>query len=130
VKPTTAASLPNDVATLKAMLLAERAVHRAELEKLRLTIAKLRHERFVQSSEGRALLEQLELQLFEVEEDQAQAGRKPRLPPRPAWRWHRSSAASRHAAPCRSIFRASASSMQRRLPARAAAARCTSSART
>ena len=58
------------------MLLAERAVHRAELERLRLTIAKLRHERFGQSSERRALLEQLELQLFELEEDQAQAETK------------------------------------------------------
>jgi len=76
VKPPAAASLPDDVATLKAMLLAERAVHRAELEKLRLTIAKLRHERFGQSSERRALIEQLELQLFELEEDQAQAETK------------------------------------------------------
>ena len=31
----------------------------------------LQHERFGQSSERRALLEQLELQLFEAEEDQA-----------------------------------------------------------
>jgi transposase len=76
VKPPAATSLPNDVATLKAMLLAERAVHRAELEKLRLTIAKLRHERFGQSSERRALLEQLELQLSELEEDQVQAETK------------------------------------------------------
>jgi transposase len=73
VKQAADATLPDDVTTLKAMLLAERAVHRAELEKLRLTIAKLRHDRFGQSSERRALLEQLELQLFELEEDQAQA---------------------------------------------------------
>ena len=58
------------------MLLAERAVHRAELEKLKLTIARLRHERFGQSSERGALLEQLELQLFELEENQAQAEAK------------------------------------------------------
>ena len=73
------ASLPDDVETLKAMLLAERAVHRAELEKLRLTIAKLRHDQFGQSSERRTLLEQLELQLFELEEDQAQVEAKAEL---------------------------------------------------
>ena len=74
------APLPDDVETLKAMLLAEREAHRAELrdqalriEQLKQTIAKLRHDRFGQSSERRALLEQLELQLFELEEDQAQA---------------------------------------------------------
>jgi transposase len=72
--------LPDDVETLKAMLLAERQAHRAELrdqalliEKLRDRIAKLQHERFGQSSERRALLDQLELQLFELEEDQAQS---------------------------------------------------------
>jgi transposase len=73
-------SLPDDVETLKAMLLAEREAHRAEardqalqIEQLKHTIAKLRHERFGQSAERRALLDQLELQLFELEEDQAQA---------------------------------------------------------
>jgi transposase len=72
--------LPDDVATLKAMLLAERQAHRAEvrdqallIEKLEHQIARLRHERFGQSSERRALLDQLELQLFELKEDQAQA---------------------------------------------------------
>jgi len=72
--------LPNDVAMLKAMLLAERQAHRAEvhnqallIEKLEHQIARLRHERFGQSSERRALLDQLELQLFELKEDQAQA---------------------------------------------------------
>ncbi|HKH67323.1 MAG TPA: IS66 family transposase [Reyranella sp.] len=74
------APLPDDVETLKAMLLAEREAYRAELreqalriEQLKQRIAKLQHERFGQSSERRALLEQLELQLFELEEDQAQA---------------------------------------------------------
>ena len=74
------APLPDDVETLKAMLLAERAAHRTELreqalhiEQLKQTIARLRHDRFGQSSERRALLEQLELQLFELEEDLAQA---------------------------------------------------------
>jgi transposase len=72
--------LPDDVETLKAMLLAERTAYRAELrdqalriKQLKHRIAKLQHERFGQSSERRALLAQLELQLFELEEDQAQA---------------------------------------------------------
>src|SRR5215211_6079067 len=63
------APLPDDVETLKAMLLAEREAYRAELreqalriEQLKQRIAKLQHERFGQSSERRALLEQLELQ--------------------------------------------------------------------
>ena len=81
------APLPDDVETLKALLLAEREKHRAEreahhaelrtqalhIEQLKQTIARLRHERFGQSAERRALLDQLELQLFELEEDQAQA---------------------------------------------------------
>jgi transposase len=60
------------------MLLAERQAYRIELrdqalliEKLKQRIAKLQYERFGQSSERRALLDQLELQLFEIEEDQA-----------------------------------------------------------
>lgn len=80
VKPTADPSLPDDVETLKAMLLAEREAYRAELreqalriEQLKQRIARLQHDRFGQSSERRALLEQLELQLFELEEDQAQA---------------------------------------------------------
>jgi transposase len=76
-------SLPNDVETLKAMLVAERvarmaaegeAQHRALLiDKLKYTIRKLRHERFGQSSERGTLLDQLELQLADLEEDAAQA---------------------------------------------------------
>jgi transposase len=76
-------SLPNDVETLKSMLVAERsariaaegeAQHRALLiEKLKYTIRKLRHERFGQSSERGTLLDQLELQLADLEEDAAQA---------------------------------------------------------
>jgi transposase len=72
--------LPDDVETLKAMVLAERSARLAEareqallIEKLRHQIAKLRHERFGQSAERGALLDQLELQLFELEEDTAQA---------------------------------------------------------
>ena len=76
-------SLPDDVTTLKAMLRAERAARLAAeaeaqardvlIEKLKLTIAKLRHEQFGQSSERGALLDQLELQLAELEENAAQA---------------------------------------------------------
>jgi transposase len=75
--------LPNDIETLKAMLLAERAtrlVMEAEakarallIEQMKFTIAKLRHERFGQSSERGALLEQLELQLADLEEDASEA---------------------------------------------------------
>jgi transposase len=75
-------SLPNDVETLKSMLVAERAARSAAeseaqyrallIEKLKYTIRKLRHERFGSSSERGALLEQLELQLADLEEDAAQ----------------------------------------------------------
>jgi transposase len=72
-------SLPDDVATLKAMLLAERAARTAlqveaqaralEIEKLKFAIARLRHERFGASSERAArLIDQLELQLADLEE--------------------------------------------------------------
>src|ERR1700741_2550532 len=76
-------SLPDDVMTLKAMLRAERASRLAAeaeaqartllIEKLKLTIKKLKHEQFGQSSERGALLDQLELQLADLEEDAAQA---------------------------------------------------------
>jgi transposase len=76
-------SLPDDVETLRSMLVAERAARVAAegeaqyrallIEKLKYTIAKLRHERFGQSSERGALLEQLELELAEVEADGAEA---------------------------------------------------------
>jgi hypothetical protein len=73
-------SLPTDLAAAHAMIIAQRdalmaaearasaaeseAQYRALLiEKLKYTIRKLRHERFGQSSERGALLEQLELQL-------------------------------------------------------------------
>ena len=59
-------SLPDDVTTLKAMLRAERTARLAAeaeaeartllIEKLKLTIRKLRHEQFGQSSERGALL--------------------------------------------------------------------------
>jgi transposase len=76
-------SLPDDVAILQALLLAERAArtaaeaearHRAlVIEKLKFTIAKLRHARFGQSSERSALIEQLELELADKQEDASEA---------------------------------------------------------
>jgi transposase len=76
-------SLPTDLASAHALIIAQRAAlteaqrevqHRALLiEKLKYTIKKLRHERFGQSSERGALLDQLELQLADLEEDVAQA---------------------------------------------------------
>jgi transposase len=76
-------SLPDDVTTLKAMLLSERAARMAAeaeaqarallIEKLRFAIARLRHERFGQSSERGVLIEQLELQLSDLEENVAEA---------------------------------------------------------
>ena len=74
--------LPDDVATLKAMLIvAAKRAHDAEtrastldaeIENLKLTIAKLRHDKFGSSSERARLLDQLELQLAELEEQVAQ----------------------------------------------------------
>jgi transposase len=101
------ANLPNDLTALKELLLAEnkRANEaeshardlNAEIENLKLTIAKLQHAKFGPSSErGRALLDQLELQLGELvalraqqeaatetaeTSDQASAQRKPRRVP-------------------------------------------------
>ncbi len=76
-------SLPQDVATLQALLQAERAARLAAedkakfnavlVEKLKYTIAKLRHQKFGQSSERSAILEQLELQLCELEESASEA---------------------------------------------------------
>jgi transposase len=76
-------SLPDDVITLKAMLRAERAARVAAeaevqartllIEKLELTIKKLRREQFGPSSERGALLSQLELQLADLEGNAAHA---------------------------------------------------------
>jgi hypothetical protein len=83
-------SLPTDLTAAHAMILETRAAlvmaearasaaeseakHRALLiEKLKYTIAKLRHEKFGQSSERAAILEQLELQLAELQEDASAA---------------------------------------------------------
>jgi len=71
-------SLPDDVETLKAMVIAARVkalnaeaeAHALALqvEKMKFEIARLRHEQYGQSAERGALLEQLELQLAELEE--------------------------------------------------------------
>src|SRR6266404_3090937 len=83
-------SLPTDLAAAHAMIIAQRdalmaaqarasaaeseAKFRALLiEKLKYTIAKLRHEKFGQSSERSTILEQLELSLAELQEDASQA---------------------------------------------------------
>jgi hypothetical protein len=81
--PLTADSLPDDVATLKAMVIAAEAARltaEAEakarallIEHMKFTIAKLRHEQYGQSSERSAVLEQLELQLADLEEDASEA---------------------------------------------------------
>jgi transposase len=75
-------ALPTDLEAAHALILAQReALVAADseikigallIEKLKHTIAKLRHERFGQKAERGSLLDQLELQLFELEEDQAQ----------------------------------------------------------
>ena len=60
-----------EIAALRAALAEERAARtraEAEIEHLKLLIAKLRRERYGQSSErGRHLLDQLELQLDQLE---------------------------------------------------------------
>jgi len=83
-------SLPDDIETLKTMLIAAQAAcleaqakaRNAEaealarallIEQMKFTIAKLRHERFGQSSERGAVLEQLELRLTDMEEDASEA---------------------------------------------------------
>ena len=83
-------SLPTDLAAAHKMIIAQReallaararasaaeseAKFRALLiEKMKYTIAKLRHEKFGQSSERSAILEQLELSLAELEEDASEA---------------------------------------------------------
>jgi transposase len=83
-------SLPDDVATLKAMLIASEAARieaeakarnleaearaRAlQIEQMQFTIAKLRHEKYGQSSERGSMIEQLELQLADMEEDASEA---------------------------------------------------------
>jgi transposase len=77
-------SLPNDIETLKAALLAEQAARResearaagaeAMVAHLKLLIAKLKRDRFGASAErGRKLLDQLEMQLEDLETAAAEA---------------------------------------------------------
>jgi transposase len=76
-------SLPDDVETLKALVIAERvraanaeAQARAlalHVEKMKFEIARLRHETYGQSAERGALLEQLELHLADLEETASQS---------------------------------------------------------
>jgi transposase len=75
--------LPSDLAGAHAMILAQREmlafaqneakVRALEIERLKLLLAKARHERFGQSSErGKLLVEQLELAIEDLEESQAE----------------------------------------------------------
>src|SRR5918998_966744 len=75
--------LPSDLAAAHAMILAERDARRRaealasaaalEIERLRLLLARMRRERYGQSSErGARVIEQLELQLAELEEGVAE----------------------------------------------------------
>jgi transposase len=74
--PLDPAQLPDDIATLKAMVIvAEKKAHDRglEIEALKLTLAKLRRDKFGASSErGAKLIDQLELQLAELEASVAQ----------------------------------------------------------
>ncbi len=86
----TADSLPDDVATLKALVLAGQAAQLAAeakarnleaevrartllIEQMKFTIAKLKHEQHGQSSERASVLDQLELELADLEEDASEA---------------------------------------------------------
>jgi transposase len=89
-------SLPTDLAAAHALIIAQReallvaeakaqnaeaeARHCALLiEQMKFTIAKLRHEKFGQSSERGAFLKQLELALADMEEDASEAEAKARM---------------------------------------------------
>ena len=96
------------------------------IEQLKFTIAKLRHEQYGQSSERRAVLEQLELQLAELEEDASEAEAQAQMAAAAAATakvkvegFQRS---GRRAVRCRSICRASVLSIRHRPPAPVAAA--------
>jgi len=83
-------ALPSDLASAHALILAQREmlaqreaalseaesqakVRALEIERLKLQLAKARHERFGQSSErGKLLVEQLELAIEDLEETQAE----------------------------------------------------------
>src|SRR6185437_12933255 len=63
--------LPDDAAALKAMLLAERAAHLAETERLKQIIKELQRHRFGRRAEALPI-DQLELALEEVEQSAAE----------------------------------------------------------
>ena len=76
-------SLPTDLAVAHAMILAQREmlaeerseakVRALEIERLKLMLAKMRREKFGQSSErGTQLIEQLELAITDLEETKAE----------------------------------------------------------
>jgi transposase len=68
------AELPTDLAAAHAMILAERATRLTldiEIERLKLEIARLRHDRYGRSSERSAHIAQLELKLEDLEETAA-----------------------------------------------------------
>ena len=67
--------LPDDAQTLKAMLIAERAAHAAETERLRQIIKALQRHRFGRRAESLPI-DQLELALEEVEQGEAEADAK------------------------------------------------------
>jgi transposase len=79
--------LPEDLAEAHALILAQREmlaeaqneakVWALEIERLKLMLAKLRREKFGQSSErGKQLIEQLELAIADLEESQAEEATK------------------------------------------------------
>ena len=110
------AHLPDDIATLKAMLLSRDA----EIENLRLTIAKMQRDRFGAKSErGSKLLDQLELQLAELEEGVAQDRVAGELVMAPGDT--ETDVRNQHVGRCRPICHVNVSSTKARTIARAAA---------
>jgi len=123
------------------MLLSERAARMAAeneakfrallIEKLKYTIAKLRHDKFGQSSERGAILEQLELSLADLEEDASAAATAAQMAAAQAKIEVRSfERRKQRAGRCPTIRRASASYIRYPRAVRAAAACCTRSAKT
>ena len=91
-------SLPNDIETLKAALIAH----------LKLQIEKLNRDRYGPRSERTArLLDQLELTLEELESSATQDELAAEMAAAKIRRWHRSPASGRHASRSRSICLAS-----------------------
>ena len=111
----------------------EVAALRLEIERLKLLLAKARHEQFGRSSErGAKLIEQLELQLAELEESAAEEETAAEIaaPRQAGLSASGGTVASRPAGRCRRTCRASGSSIRPPAPAPSAAARSASWART